>query len=83
MTQHRSRDRLAFVVTVFALALAAMLVASGVRAQSMLNPEYTEFYGKAGGEVNLFFEEPRFAGQDNHSLSAFIEPTFLRRMGRR
>ena len=76
MTQHRSCDRLAFVVTVFALALAAMLVASGVRAQSMLNPEYTEFYGKAGGEVNLFFEEPRFAGQDNHSLSAFIEPTF-------
>ena len=76
MTQHRSRDRLAFVVTVFALALAAMLVASGVRAESMLNPEYTEFYGKAGGEVNLFFEEPRFAGQDNHSLSAFIEPTF-------
>lgn len=78
MAHHKSGDRLAFIVTVvlYALALAAAFVATNARAQSLLNPEYTEFYGSAGGEVNLFFEEPRFPGQDNHNISIFLEPTF-------
>ncbi len=78
MTHQKTGDRLIFTVTaaIYALVLATALAASGVRAQSAFEPEYTEFYGKAGGEFNLFFEDPRFAGQDHNNLSFFVEPTF-------
>lgn len=78
MAHQKTGDRLAFVLTlvVYAFILAAALTASGVKAQSVFEPEYTEIYGKAGGEFNLFFEDPRFAGQEHNTLSVFIEPTF-------
>ena len=78
MAHPKSGDRLAFVFTVvvYAFILAAAFAAADARAQAFLNPEYTEFYGQAGGEVNFFFEEPRFAGQENHNFSFFAEPTF-------
>ncbi len=78
MAYNKSGDRVAFIFTVilYAFILVAALTASGARAQSVLNPDYTEYYGKAGGEFSLFVEKPRFPGQEDHSLSAFIEPTF-------
>ena len=78
MANTRFGDRVAFIMSViaYAIILIAAIAATGARAQDMLSPEYTEFYGKAGGELNLFAEEPRFAGQSDHNLSAFIEPTF-------
>ncbi len=78
MANTRPGDRMAFIMSVIACAiiLIAAIAATGARAQGMLSPEYTEFYGKAGGEFNLFAEKPRFAGQSDHNLSAFIEPTF-------
>ena len=78
MAHQKSGDRLVFIVSVaiYALVLAAAFAASGARAQGAFEPEYTEFYGSAGGEVNVFFEEPRFAGQEHHNASIFLEPTF-------
>lgn len=78
MAIHNMRERMAVIAAIiaYAFALAAVLTATSARSQSALQPEYTEFYGSAGGEFNLFFEAPRFPGQDRNNLSFFVEPTF-------
>jgi len=78
MAHHKSGDRLVFLfsVALYGVILAGVFGATCARAQAFLNPEYTEFYGSAGGEVNFFFEEPRFPGLENHNFSFFAEPTF-------
>jgi hypothetical protein len=66
---------LAELLTLAAIIACAMPAFAEEEGGFALAPEYSEFYGEAEGEANLFLRAPRFAGQRRDHVSFAIEPT--------